>query len=87
MRVPAVLCALLLTASPVAAAGKNITLYLDGARVESEAVAAKGYLEVPLPAGMEAGRSASGRFRAHRFPGWRLSLPGLRGSRKRSLPS
>ena len=55
MRIPAVLCALLLIASPVAAAGKRITLYLDGARVESEAVAARGYLEVPLPAGMEAG--------------------------------
>lgn len=55
MRVIPVLCIALLTATPAAAAAKSVTFYLDGARVESEAVAAKGYLELPLPRGMAAG--------------------------------
>ncbi len=55
MRLVTILCAVLLIAMPAAAAVKRITFYLDGARVESEAVAPKGYLEVPLPGGMEAG--------------------------------
>jgi hypothetical protein len=55
MRLVTVLCAVLLMATPAAAAVKRITFYLDGARVECEAVATKGYLEVPLPSGMEAG--------------------------------
>jgi uncharacterized protein DUF4140 len=42
-------------AAPALAAGKTVTLYLDGARVESEAVAAKGYLEVSLPAALLPG--------------------------------
>jgi hypothetical protein len=45
-----------LSASPAIAAEKTrITLFLDGARVEREVVVAKGYLEVPLPSGMQAG--------------------------------
>ena len=55
MRLVTILCAVLLMATPAAAAVKRITFYLDGARVESEAAAPKGYLEVPLPGGMEAG--------------------------------
>ncbi|HEY6872656.1 MAG TPA: hypothetical protein VI298_08030 [Geobacteraceae bacterium] len=55
MRLVTVLCAVLLMATPAAAAVKRITFYLDGARVESEAHATKGYLEIPLPGGMEAG--------------------------------
>lgn len=55
MRVILVLCIALLTAAPAAAAVKSVTFYLDGARVESEAVAAKGYLEMSLPRGMAAG--------------------------------
>jgi hypothetical protein len=55
MRLVTVLCAVLLMAAPATAAVKRITFYLDGARVEYEAAAAKGYLEVPLPGDMEAG--------------------------------
>lgn len=55
MRFITVLCAVLLMATPATAAVKRITYYLDCARVESEAVAAKGYLEVTLPRGMAAG--------------------------------
>ncbi|MCM2356578.1 MAG: hypothetical protein NDI77_00340 [Geobacteraceae bacterium] len=54
MRVLPVLCVLLL-AAPAAAADRQVTFYLDGARVESEAVATRGYLEFPLPRGMAAG--------------------------------
>jgi hypothetical protein len=42
-------------AVPALAAGNTVTLYLDGARVESEAVAAKGYAEVSLPAALLPG--------------------------------
>ncbi|HEX8961261.1 MAG TPA: hypothetical protein VF775_06785 [Geobacteraceae bacterium] len=55
MRLVTILCAALLVATPAVAAVKRITFYLDGARVESETVAPKGYLEVSLPRGMEAG--------------------------------
>jgi uncharacterized protein DUF4140 len=55
MRIMTVLCALLLMAAPAAAAVRSVTFYLDGARVECEASATKGYLEVSLPSGMEAG--------------------------------
>jgi len=55
MRIVPLLLAVLVAAAPAAAAGKAITLYLDGARVESEVTATKGYLEVPLPRGMEEG--------------------------------
>ncbi|GFO70796.1 hypothetical protein GMLC_43750 [Geomonas limicola] len=40
---------LLILAAPAAAGQKTITLYLDGARVEQELAAQKGYLECPLP--------------------------------------
>lgn len=55
MRVITVLCAVLFMATPAAAAVKSVTFYLDCARVESESAAVKGYLEVSLPRGMEAG--------------------------------
>lgn len=49
-------CGLLLfLAVPAAAGQKTVTLYLDGARVEQELVAPKGYLECPLPEGYRAG--------------------------------
>ncbi len=41
-------------ALPAGAATRAVTLYLDGARVESELPAPRGYLEVPLPAGVRA---------------------------------
>lgn len=55
MRLFSALCALLLLAAPAGAAGRLITLYLDGARFEYEATTAKGFLEVSLPASMQAG--------------------------------
>ena len=55
MRFIQILCIALLVAAPATAAVTNITLYLDGGRVEREAVAVKGYLEIPLPRGMAAG--------------------------------
>lgn len=55
MRIMPVLCAVLLTAIPTLAAAGSVTLYLDGARVESEAVASKGYLELSLPRGVDPG--------------------------------
>jgi hypothetical protein len=65
MRVIWVLCAVLFMAVPAAAATKTVTLYLDGARVENEATAIGGYLEVPLPAAMREGslrvRPSTGR--------------------------
>lgn len=42
---------LLLVALPAVAATKSVTLYLDGARVESSVVTSGNYLEIPLPAG------------------------------------
>jgi hypothetical protein len=49
-RIPLLLATLLLLIShPVCAGQKSITFYLDGARVESDAAAVKGYLEYPLP--------------------------------------
>ena len=44
-----------LLVAPVLAAERSVTLYLDGARVESEVSAEKGCLEFPLPAGLRAG--------------------------------
>lgn len=56
MRIIPVLCTvLLLLAMPAAAAVKKVTFFLDGARVETEVAAVKGYLEMPLPGGMEVG--------------------------------
>jgi hypothetical protein len=40
---------LLVSAQPVWAGQKRVTLYLDGARVEQEVSASGGYLELPLP--------------------------------------
>lgn len=42
---------LLLVALPAVAATKSVTLYLDGARVESSVAVSGSYLEIPLPAG------------------------------------
>ena len=42
-----------LAASPALAAGKTVTLYLDGALVEQQASARKGVVELVLPAGMQ----------------------------------
>jgi hypothetical protein len=42
---------LLLMALPAVAATKSVTLFLDGARVESDVAATGTYLEIPLPAG------------------------------------
>jgi hypothetical protein len=50
-----VLFVLLLTVLPSAVFARSVTFYLDGARVEREVVAAKGYLEMQFPPGMEAG--------------------------------
>ncbi len=48
-----VLLTLMLTV-PVGAATRAVTLYLDGARVESELSAPRGYLEVALPGNVQA---------------------------------
>jgi hypothetical protein len=53
-RIPIVTLLLLLAVAPVAGA-RSVTVYLDGALVEDEATARKGYLELSLPAGMAAG--------------------------------
>lgn len=42
---------MLLVALPAVAATKSVTLYLDGARVESSVTVSGSYLEIPLPAG------------------------------------
>lgn len=55
MRFLQVLFVLLLTVLPADVFARSVTFYLDGARVEREVVAVKGYLEMPLPPGMEAG--------------------------------
>jgi hypothetical protein len=51
------LCSLLvlLLCRPAVAGQKSVTLYLDGAGVELEAVATAGYLEYPLPDSYRAG--------------------------------
>jgi hypothetical protein len=54
MRMIAAMCAVLLVAAPAAESSTRITCYLDGARVESEAAAVKGVIEIPLPRGMAA---------------------------------
>jgi hypothetical protein len=41
-------------AVPAGAASRAVTLYLDGARVESELSAPRGYLEMPLPGNAQA---------------------------------
>lgn len=55
MRVLLIVLFVLSAAWPAAAAGRSVTYYLDGARVEGEAVAVKGYLEVPLPGDLVPG--------------------------------
>lgn len=57
MRPLTVLSALLLlaVASPASAAVKSCTCYLDGAVIEGEAAAVKGYMEIRLPASMKEG--------------------------------
>jgi hypothetical protein len=52
MRMIPALCAVMFLAMPAGAAGWNVTLYLDGAHVENEAIMVKEQLEVPLPATM-----------------------------------
>lgn len=43
---------IVLASAPAHAAGRSITYYLDGARIEEESAAARGYLEIPLPASL-----------------------------------
>jgi len=45
---------ILLLAVPAAASLRAVTMYLDGARVECEAASSRGYLEISLPAGVQA---------------------------------
>lgn len=45
---------ILLVALPAVAAPKSVTLYLDGARVESTVTASDSYLEIPIPGGAVA---------------------------------
>ncbi len=55
LSLPQVIAAcIVMLAAPAVAAPAKITLYLDGARMESEAAAVKGKLEIPLPRGAEA---------------------------------
>jgi len=54
MRIILPLCGVLLLAAPVAVSSSSITYYLDGARVETEAGAVKGQIEIPLPFGIDA---------------------------------
>ena len=49
MRVPLIAAMVFLVASPVVAATRNVTYYLDGARSEGTVSAPKGYVELPLP--------------------------------------
>ena len=49
MRLLLVAVMLSVVVSPAVAAPKNVTYFLDGARVEGVAPAPKGYLELPLP--------------------------------------
>ena len=55
MKLMPILCCTLLMATPAWSAGTKVTLYLDGARIEREVAAVKGYAEVQLPRGLEAG--------------------------------
>lgn len=53
MRFFLALCFVCMSAVPALAADKTVTFYLDGARVERNMTASKGYLEVALPADMQ----------------------------------
>lgn len=52
MRTWLVVFVLVVSSAPVWGGGESAVLFLDGARLEYEAVARKGYLEMPLPADM-----------------------------------
>jgi hypothetical protein len=58
---------------------KSITCYLDGARVEQEATATKGYLEYALPEsddpGLVAGETGRRRERTQGGSGYRRAGP------------
>ncbi len=54
MNLLAPLCIVLLLALPAAASPAKVTYYLDGARIESEAAAVNGQLEIRLPRDMAA---------------------------------
>lgn len=55
MRLISAICIVLFLVMPAGAASRNVTLYLDGARLEQEFTTTKGLMEVPLPAAMQAG--------------------------------
>jgi hypothetical protein len=52
MRTFLVAVMLVMSSIPAMGAGESVVLYLDGARLEYEVTARKGYLEAPLPATM-----------------------------------
>ncbi|TWJ19268.1 DUF4140 domain-containing protein [Geobacter argillaceus] len=55
MKVLTTLIALILPAGTAVAAERNVTLFLDGAKVEQRFVVNGGYLEIPLPAALKPG--------------------------------
>ncbi|RNC68916.1 MAG: DUF4140 domain-containing protein [Desulfuromonadales bacterium] len=55
MRVLFAILVVLSTVLPAAAAGRSVTYYLDGARIEGEAASVKGYCEVSLPGSLVPG--------------------------------
>ena len=55
MRLISAIITVLLLATTAVAAGRNVTLYLDGARFENEVSTVNGFMEVALPAAMQAG--------------------------------
>ena len=54
MRVITFAAFVLLFTAPAGAAGRSVTLFLDGARIEQEVAVVKGYAEISLPAAMQA---------------------------------
>ncbi len=55
MKVLTTLIALILPAGTAGAAERSVTLFLDGAKIEQRFVVNGGYLEIPLPAGLQPG--------------------------------
>jgi hypothetical protein len=55
MRLILAICILLFLVMPAEAAGREVTIYLDGARFEQEFRTTRGLVEVSLPAAMQAG--------------------------------
>lgn len=55
MRVLTALAGIFLLAGTAVAAERNVTLFLDGAKVEQRFAVTGGYLEIPLPAGLKPG--------------------------------